>query len=64
MALTDWLLAAGPAIRLQVMRDLLDAPDEGVSAERTRVATDGWGARLTALQDADGQWLGGACFPA
>jgi hypothetical protein len=34
-----------------------------VAAERARVATEGWGARLLALQGADGQWDGGACFP-
>jgi hypothetical protein len=28
------------------------------------VATEGWGARLLALQGEDGQWAGGACFPA
>jgi hypothetical protein len=28
------------------------------------VARDGWGARLLALEDPDGLWDGGACFPA
>ena len=28
------------------------------------MATEGWGARLLALQGEDGQWAGGACFPA
>jgi hypothetical protein len=28
------------------------------------VATEGWGARLLDLQENDGQWAGGACFPA
>ena len=28
------------------------------------MADEGWGVRLLALQDADGQWAGGACFPA
>ena len=46
------------------MRDLLHAPDEVVAAERARVASEGWGARLLALQGEDGQWAGGACFPA
>jgi len=27
------------------------------------VANEGWGARLLALGDEDGQWAGGACFP-
>jgi hypothetical protein len=43
------------------MRDLTDAPDEEVAAERARVATEGAGARLLALQAPDGQW-GGAAF--
>ena len=32
--------------------------------ERAHVAVEGWGARLLALQDRDGQWAGGACFAA
>lgn len=32
--------------------------------ERARVAVEGWGAGLLALQGQDGQWAGGACFPA
>jgi hypothetical protein len=32
-------------------------------ATRARVATEGFGARLLALQDPDGQWAGGAYFP-
>ena len=51
-----WLLESDPAIRWQVMRDLVDAPDEEVAAERARVATEGWGARLLALQRQDGHW--------
>jgi len=41
------------------MRDLSDAPEEHVAAERARVASEGWGARLLALQRQDGQWDGG-----
>src|SRR5215467_2398635 len=55
-----WLLDSDPSIRWQVMRDLTDAPDEEVAAERARVATEGWGARLLALQRPDGQWDAGA----
>ena len=62
-ALMDWLLDSDPAIRWQVLRDLTDAPADAVAAERARVATEGWGARLLAARDPDGQWLGGACFP-
>jgi hypothetical protein len=64
MAVLDWLLDSDPALRWQVLRDLADAPAELVAAERARVATEGWGARLLALQGADGQWAGGALFPA
>lgn len=61
----DWLLdGSDPALRWQVLRDLADAPPEVVAAERARVATEGWGARLLAARDKDGQWAGGACFPA
>jgi hypothetical protein len=60
----DWLLDSDPAIRWQVLRDLVHAPAEVVAAERARVAREGWGAKLLALQGGDGQWAGGACFPA
>jgi hypothetical protein len=63
MAITDWLLDGDPAIRWQVLRDLIGAPAEQVAAERARVETEGWGARLLSLRDPDGQWDGGACFP-
>ncbi len=59
MDTVDWLLDSDPAIRWQVMRDLLDAPEEQVAAERARIAREGWGARLLALQRDDGQWEGG-----
>lgn len=51
-----WLLDSDPAIRWQVMRDLTNASAEAVAAERARVATAGWGARLLALQREDGHW--------
>jgi hypothetical protein len=59
----DWLLDSDPAIRWQVMRDLTDAPAEIVAAERSRVATEGWGARLLDEQRADGQWGDGVTTP-
>jgi len=59
----DWLLEGDPAIRWQVMRDLTNAPAEDVAVERARVEHDGWGVRLLALEDPDGLWAGGACFP-
>jgi hypothetical protein len=64
MTLTEWLLDSDPAIRWQVLRDLVDASPEIVAAERQRTAMEGWGSRLLALQGEDGQWAGGACFPA
>jgi hypothetical protein len=55
-----WLLASDPSIRWQTMRDLTDASDGEVAAERARVATEGLGARLLALQAPDGRWGGAA----
>jgi hypothetical protein len=60
----DWLLDSDPAVRWQVLRDLVDAAPEVVQAERARVVDEGWGAALLAARDDDGQWAGGACFPA
>ena len=60
MTVVDWLLDSDPSVRWQVMQDLTDAPAEEVAAERARVATEGAGARLLALQAADGRWGGAA----
>jgi hypothetical protein len=57
-AVTTWLLDSDPAIRWQVLQDVTDAPAEAVAAERARVATEGWGARLLAVQTPDGGWGG------
>lgn len=60
-----WLLDSDPALRWQVERDLLGAPDPTWQATRARVAVEGFGARLLALQDVGtGLWDGGAFFPA
>jgi hypothetical protein len=59
----EWLLDSDPSIRWQVMRDLLDAPESEWTAERAKVETEGWGARLLSHEDADGQWAGGAFVP-
>src|SRR5258707_15148665 len=56
MDVIEWLLDSDPAIRWQVMRDLADSAGDGWAAERARVATEGWGARLLALQRQDGHW--------
>jgi hypothetical protein len=54
-----WLLDSDPAIRWQVMRDLTDEAPNAVAAERSRVATEGWGAELLAAQSRAGHWGGG-----
>ena len=59
-AAVRWLLDSDPAIRWQALRDLTDAPADEVAAERARVATEGMGARLLALQTPDGRWAGTA----
>ncbi len=59
----QWLLEADPAIRWQVMRDLVDAPAAAVAAERSLVALEGWGALLLGQQRADGQWGDGVATP-
>ena len=64
MDVIGWLLEGDPAIRWRVLRDLTDASPGEVAAERARVEHEGWGARLLALEGADGLWDGGACFPA
>ena len=59
----DYLLAGDPAIRWQVLRDLTDAPESEVAAERALVGVEGWGARLLAEQADDGRWDGGTYRP-
>jgi hypothetical protein len=57
-AVLRWLLEGDPAIRWQVLRDLVGASVDEVAGERAKVATQGWGARLLALQQDDGTWGG------
>lgn len=59
----NWLLDSDPSIRWQVMRDLMDESPDVVAAERSRVACEGWAARLLDLQGPDGQWAGGTFRP-
>ena len=58
-----WLLDADPSIRWQVMRDLTDTPAEIVAAERSRVASEGWGPRLLDQQRPGGHWGDGVTTP-
>ena len=53
-----WLLDSDPAIRWQVMRDLAGEGPATIAAERSRVATEGWGAQLLAAQSPAGRWGG------
>ena len=59
----SWLLEGDPAIRWQALRDLAGAGPRSVARERGRVATEGWGSRLLALQEESGQWGGGLYTP-
>src|SRR5688572_27215297 len=56
----SWLLDSDASIRWQTLRDLTDAPADEVAAARSKVATEGAGARLLALQAPDGRWGGAA----
>jgi hypothetical protein len=52
----SWLLEGDPAIRWQVVRDLLDEPADVWRAEQRRTADTGWVAQLLAFQGTDGNW--------
>jgi hypothetical protein len=54
----DWLLEGDPAIRWQVLRDLVGAAEGTVERERRKIARAGWGVRLLARQDPAGSWAG------
>ena len=56
----QWLLDSDPSIRWQAMRDLTGAGADEVATARARVAIEGAGARLLALQAPDGRWGGAA----
>jgi hypothetical protein len=53
-----WLLDSDPAIRWQAM-DLTGEGTDAIAAERSRIATEGWGAQLLASQAPTGNWGGG-----
>jgi hypothetical protein len=56
-------MESGSAIRWQVMQDLSDEAQDAVAEERARIASEGWGAALLALQADDGWWDGGTYRP-
>lgn len=51
-----WLLDSDPAIRWQVMKDILQAPPAAYEQERAQLTHRGWCAQLLHLQDKDGLW--------
>jgi hypothetical protein len=59
----QWLMEGDPAIRWQVMRDLLDKTESVWQAERRRTQQEGWGAQLLCKQDVHGVWGGGLYSP-
>jgi hypothetical protein len=59
----DWLLDGDPSVRFQALRDLASAPASAVARAQSAVAREGWGARLLAVQDADGRWASGLYTP-
>jgi len=60
----NWFMEGDPAIRWQVMRDLLDASPRQWKREQAKVATEGWGRRLLDCRDpATGMWGGGIYTP-
>lgn len=60
----EWLLGTDPTVAWQTLRDVADEPESEWAPVRSRVAIEGWGARLLAAADPDGQWAGGAFVPA
>jgi len=59
----DWLLDSDPAIRWQVMRDVMHTPEKEFSQEREKIASEGIGMQILALQGSDGTWSGAAWNP-
>lgn len=58
-----WLLEGDPAIRWQTLRDLCGASEAKFLRERTKISSEGWGARLLARQAESGLWGGGLYSP-
>jgi hypothetical protein len=52
----EWLLDSDPSTRWQVMRDLTDESPSAIAVQRSKVATEGWGAQLLAAQSPSGHW--------
>jgi hypothetical protein len=54
-----WLLHSDPAVHWQVMSDLTGEAPNTIAGERSRVATEGWGAQLLARQSPAGNFGAG-----
>ncbi len=52
----EWLLEGDPAIRWQVMRDLLHRPEREWEDVRRKIPREGWGAQFVAAQEPGGTW--------
>ena len=59
----NWLLKGDPAIRWQVLKDLLDTPDSEIESERAKTLREGWGAQIIFKQEPDGLFGGGIYSP-
>ncbi len=59
-AVRNWLLAkdADPSVRLRVLRQVLERPDDDplVAAARRQIGRTGWAAQILGRQHPDGQW--------
>ena len=60
---SSWLMQGDPAVRWHVMDALLGCTPDQVALERARVVTEGWGARLLAMQESDGRWAAALYSP-
>lgn len=66
MSLTEilnWLLAGDVSIQYQVHRDLLSSPEKTLTALRSRISLEGWGAEFLAAQQPEGHWGRGFYMP-
>ena len=52
----EWLLNSDPALKWQVMQDVIHAKESTCTKERARLVHMGWCAQLLKLQDEDGLW--------
>ncbi len=58
-----WLMEGDPAIRWQVMRDLLGLDADRITQEKEKIAEYGWGERFLSYQESTGLWAGGIYGP-